>query len=110
MQVKANLDQDQYDILFTKVLSSDFCVILQKLKQKKKTMGLVNVEIRLKLQKIDKNLKQVGGEGLETKEPFHFNFIEKFSNKKKKPIESGFNSDDNAASKSNDAANSAKGD
>jgi hypothetical protein len=35
--------------------------------QKKRSMGLFNVENNLRLQKIDKDLKKLGGEGLKTK-------------------------------------------
>lgn len=35
-------------------------------------MGLVDVEVRLQLQRIDKELKSFGGDGLSTIEPFNF--------------------------------------
>lgn len=58
--------------LFTKAISSDLIVIMNTIMQKKRSLGLVNVDVNLKLQKIDKALKALGGEGLKTKEPFHF--------------------------------------
>lgn len=48
--------------------------------QKKHSMGLFNVDNNLRLQKIDKELKKLGGEGLKTKQPFAFQFIKKFNN------------------------------
>lgn len=58
--------------LFTKAISSDLIAIMNTIMQKKQSLGLVNVDVNLKLQKIDKALLALGGEGLKTKEPFQF--------------------------------------
>ena len=53
--------------LFTKAISSDLIVIMKTITEKKRSMGLFNVDVNLRLQKIDKALKELGGEGLKTK-------------------------------------------
>ena len=75
--------QDMQNNLFTKAISSDLIVIMNTIMQKKRSLGLVNVDVNLKLQKIDKALKALGGEGLKTKEPFQFQFIKKFESNSK---------------------------
>jgi len=40
---------------------------METIMQKKHSMGLFNVDNNLRLQKIDKELKKLGGEGLKTK-------------------------------------------
>jgi hypothetical protein len=47
-------------------------------------MGLVDVDVRMHLQKIDKGLRDVGGEGLQTKMDFKFKVPESNSPKPKR--------------------------
>jgi len=47
-------------------------------------MDLIDVDVRMHLQKIDKGLRDVGGEGLKTKIDFKFNIPESISPKPKR--------------------------
>jgi hypothetical protein len=66
LQVKAN-STDLDNNLFNKAIASDLSVIMETIIQKKRSMGLYNVDVNLRLQKIDKALRDLGGEGLRTK-------------------------------------------
>lgn len=77
LQVKAN-STDLDNNLFNKAIASDLSVIMETIIQKKRSMGLYNVDVNLRLQKIDQALRDLGGEGLRTKQPFAFQFIKKF--------------------------------
>jgi len=66
LSVKAG-GNDLQNNLFNKAISSDLTVIMETIIKKKRSMGLFNVDNNLRLQKIDKDLKKLGGEGLKTK-------------------------------------------
>jgi hypothetical protein len=52
LQVKAN-STDLDNNLFNKAIASDLSVIMETIIQKKRSMGLYNVDVNLRLQKID---------------------------------------------------------